>query len=102
MVVTNYRFKGQTLPKSKEEEILRYVNDGIPTGGFMAACLANDLTGAFGRADIWSTELMPVIVAFIYNKIPSYCHGSWEVVENWKGVEEYERAYEESLKKGTG
>ena len=85
MVETNYRWNGQTLPKCKQKSIDRYVKDGTSGGHFLDACFANDLQGAYAHADSWSLELMPVIVKYIYNRIPLGCWGSHEIVQNWKG-----------------
>jgi hypothetical protein len=95
MVETNYRHNGMTLPKHYQVSIQRYVDKGISGGGFMDAVMANDLMKAFGRADTWSTELMPVITAYVYNRVPACCIGSWDVVDNWKGMEAYRKEQEQ-------
>jgi hypothetical protein len=45
--------------------------------------LSNDLFQAFGRADLHNTRTMYVICMYIYNELPSPCHGSPEKVEAW-------------------
>jgi hypothetical protein len=89
MVETNYRWKGMTLPKAKQNSIDDYVMNGTSPGHFLEACLANDLRGAYYHADSWSFELIPVIVAYIYNRVPMVCCGDKETVKNWKGMESF-------------
>lgn len=97
MVETNYRHNGITLPKCKQRAIDRYVTDGVSGGHFLDACLANDLSGAYQHADNWSLELMPVIVAYIWNRIPMMCHGDWETVKKWKGMAYHEKELLEAV-----
>ena len=95
MVETNFRYNGETLPKCKQKSIDRYVKDGTSGGHFLDAVMANDLMRAFSHADSWSTELMPVIMAYVYNRIPMACHGSWDIVKNWQGMEHHRLQCEE-------
>ena len=92
MVETNYRSDGITLPKCKQRSIDRYVEDGTSGGHFLDACLANDLQGAYAHADAWGVTLIPVIVKYIFNRIPSSCWGSHSKVKNWKGMKNQEAA----------
>ena len=89
MVETNFRHNGQTLPACKRKSIDRYVEDGTSGGHFLDSLLANELMGAFSHADSWSTELMPVLAAYIYNRVPSVCHGDWDTVKNWQGMDHH-------------
>ena len=68
-----------------KESLDRYVNDKIETGGFLRACLENDLTNAIGNADMENREKLWVIVNYIYNEIPASCWGSKEKVAKWLG-----------------
>lgn len=63
--------------------IRRYVDEGIPTGHFLAAVFSNDLFGAFGKADLENRAAMFDIVSWIYNNEPGGCHGSPERVSEW-------------------
>jgi len=63
--------------------INNYVVHGIPTGGFLRAVLANDLMESMGRADIDNRRDLFEIVSYIYNSVPSDCHGSYELVDAW-------------------
>lgn len=92
MVETNYRWNGMTLPKHTQTSIHRYVDEGVNPGHFLSACLANDLQGAYGHADAWNLELIPVIVKYIYNRIPQGCWGSHSIVKRWKGLNNEEAA----------
>lgn len=63
--------------------LMRYLNDGIPTGSFLRAVLAHDLMEACAHADHWNLGQLPAYAAFMYNEIPSICHGSYEIVDRW-------------------
>lgn len=66
-----------------KEGIQRWIEHGIPGGGFLDAVLRNDLSGAVGRADSRALENIPHIVAYLYNDCPSGCWGSDERVKMW-------------------
>ncbi len=61
----------------------RYVNQRIPTGGFLEAVLSNNLREALGRADDENAAALRDIVAYIYNELPGACWGSPERVDAW-------------------
>jgi hypothetical protein len=63
--------------------LLRYVERGVPTGGFLRAVLENNLTNSFGRADAENCEALFHICAYVYNELPYECHGSPERVAEW-------------------
>ena len=65
--------------------LLRYEADGVPTGGFLEAVLANDLSGACGSADGDNVRALAAIVSFVYNELNGRCWGSYEVVRAWLG-----------------
>ena len=71
-----------SLPRHADS-IRRYVEDGIPMGGFLTAVFANDLLGAVGRADAENQHLLRDYAVWIYNESPSQCHGSRERVNAW-------------------
>lgn len=66
-----------------KETLERYVQNKIPTGGFLKAVLENDLVQAFGRADDINKYRIGEIIEYIYNELPSLCWGSPEKVQNW-------------------
>ena len=60
-----------------------YVNNRIPTGGFLYAVLTNNLMEACIRADDRNKRQIPEIVGYIYNNLPIICYGSPKKVEKW-------------------
>ena len=68
----------------------RYVKHKIPTGSFLRAVLENNLSEAFGRADLNNRHRMFDIISYIYNDLPSVCWGSPEKVDNWLNRKEEE------------
>jgi hypothetical protein len=56
------------------------VNDGIMPGGFLTAVLENNLSEAFGRADMHNSRILKEIVGYVYNRLPSKSWGSREKV----------------------
>lgn len=79
------------IPPTLRESLDRYAKEGCPTGGFLEAVLANDLMQAFARADVYSMEAMPAIVGYVYNRMPSNCHGSYEMVAAWLAMHKERR-----------
>lgn len=73
----------KTIPENIRESLEAYRDTGRPTGGCLEAILSNDLMEAFGRADEKTAAAMQAIVGFIYNEMPSTCHGSQENVDAW-------------------
>ncbi len=69
-------------PETKES-LDRYARDRIPTGGFLRAVLANDLMEAMGRADESNRDDLFQICEYVYNDMPSNCHGSYGTVDTW-------------------
>ena len=75
-----------------ETSLRRYVDEGIPTGGFLRACLANDLIGAVGMADEESLLILYKICCYIYANLPIDCHGSHKKVTTWIEAKRLKRA----------
>ena len=71
--------------------IHRWVDHGIPPGDFLSAVLYNDLKGAVMYADDDNIVVIPQIVSYLYNCVPSACWGSPDKVSNWKAYKEHER-----------
>jgi hypothetical protein len=83
------------------ETLDRYVTHGIPTGGFLEAVLANDLMESFGHADMGNRLTLFEICSYVYNELPSGCHGSYEIVGKWikeGGLEGMKKKREEAIK----
>jgi hypothetical protein len=74
-----------------------YVKEGIPTGGFLEAVLCNDLMEAFGHADMFNRETLYDICRYVYNELPSACHGSPEKVREWLKRKMEERREKEKV-----
>ena len=73
----------------EELELYRAGQHPYPFGDFLTAVLANDLVGAFKRADDQNTRIMRDYAAYLYNKMPGRCGdptrdywGSCEAVAN--------------------
>lgn len=103
-------FGESTCPQWVKDSLQRYVEHGIPTGDFLRAVLANDLQGAFGRADVDSARRMAAIAGYIYNRVPrqAFCdghalhvYGSYEDVDDWIAAHlELRRRGEDAAGKG--
>jgi len=72
--------------KRMEPSVRLYVEEGISPGSFLKAVLANDFMGAVGRADSSNSELLREWAMFVYNYLPENCWGSYDVVKEWKGL----------------
>lgn len=59
-----------------------YIDDGLPPGDFIRACLENNLLEAFHRADTENLQAIPHIVAWLYWNMPSNLWKSQEVVSH--------------------
>ena len=74
-------------------------HDPLP---FLTAVLSHELFDAFGRADDNSARCMQSIVRFIYNDLPSNCHGSRDLVDGWidvgglRGLAEAQAAHDDA------
>jgi hypothetical protein len=78
-----YNYAG--LPESLQTGMKRYVEEGKRAGGFLTACLENDLMGAINRADTKNLPRLQEIIYWIYDEIPAGCWGSKGTVEAWQG-----------------
>ena len=73
------------IPEHMRASMQRYVEHGAPTGDFLFAILTNNFMETFARADEKNTKAMHDWAKFIYNELPSQCHGSIEKVLAWHG-----------------
>ena len=76
-------FDPSRCPDWVVESLDRYINHRLPPGDCLTAILANDLSGAFARADVNTARAMGTIASYIYNNVRSDCHGSYERVKEW-------------------
>jgi len=71
------------IPRSTLETLDDYVAHGLATGSFVKAVLSNDLFGAFAQGDKSNLAAIHEIIAFVYNEMPSTCHGSPKHYSAW-------------------
>ena len=72
-------------PVQLQEAFRRYINERIPTGGFLRAVLENDLRTAVALADPINLGALRNIVAYAYEEIPAVAWGSRTAVAAWLG-----------------
>lgn len=79
------------IPNHMHEAILMYVLDGIEPGSFFYSVLANDFTGAVGRADHINIHHLKNYADLLYNFLPSDVWGSSVKVQDWISKKQLER-----------
>lgn len=90
------------LPGYIYKALVQYVDKAVPTECFLSAVLENDLLTALLHASEFERRILFEICMFVYNELPSGCHGTPEAVEAWlKGsglnyIEKREQAKGES------
>ena len=82
----------QGVPKHVLPGLVRFVENGYPTGSFLRSVLINDLEAACSRADDICGPALQDIVRFLYNAFPG---GAWTRSEEghlaWMMLEDEER-----------
>ena len=71
------------MRQDTKDSIDRYVQFGLPPGGFVTAVLENDLFGAMNRADLDNRENLFWVCEYVYNKIPMQAWGTPKKVGAW-------------------
>jgi hypothetical protein len=71
------------IPAHMRGAVIRYLENGIPPGGFLTAVLSNDLMGAFAKADDENATAMRGWAMFVHNHMPTGAHGSPDKVRAW-------------------
>jgi len=71
------------LPPHLQGGVKRYIEEGVPPGGFLTAVIENNLRLAVGHADSTSLAALPEIVQFFYNESPGDCWGTPEKRKLW-------------------
>ena len=66
-----------------KEALDAYANHGHSLGHFLTAVVENDLMEAMARADSYNRATLFQICSYIWNELPSSCHGSPEEVQAW-------------------
>ena len=79
----NFPFNYEAIPEYMRPGLLRYVNSGVPPGGFLYAVIEGDLHAACGKADDQNMRLLPVYSAWLYNRAPAGCFGFKGAVDDW-------------------
>lgn len=82
-IIQQYRFMGGAIPDYMHGGIVRYVENRVEPGGFLRAVLENNLAHAVATADEKNIRALHVYAAFLYNHVPTQCHGSPERVQAW-------------------
>ncbi len=84
-----YEVDYRKCPVDLVEGLKRYVDGGIPTGGFLRAVLENDFQQAARRADLMNERKLRQLAYFL-DELPPACWGSKAKVEAW--IELHSRA----------
>lgn len=87
-----YTFRGIELPNHLKDSLDAYISTGRPTGGFLEACISNNLSLAVSRADEDCMRAIPAVVGYLYNEAPRNCWGSLEIARAWLEQKRAERA----------
>lgn len=77
------KFDYSLIPDRHMNTIKLYVENGSRMGDCFEAIFSHDLFRAVEFADSEVLDILPTIVCYIINKLPSNCHGSYEKVSNW-------------------
>lgn len=78
-----YRSLGEPIPDYMAPGLIAYIERGAEPGGFLAAVLANDLKGAFDRADNANLKALGSFVGYLFNEAPALCWGDKTRVDAW-------------------
>lgn len=71
------------LPPNLRNGIVLYIEEHIPTGGFLRAVLENDLYAAIRRADLDSRCELYDLCMWLQWNAPKACFGSKQAVAEW-------------------
>jgi hypothetical protein len=82
-MMSEYTFRGMTIPAHMIASLQRYIEKRIQPGGFLTAVLSNDLLGACERADDDNLRILPAYMGYLYNEAPGGCWGSPDTVKEW-------------------
>lgn len=72
----------ESIPEYLIEDLKAYVYNHYKPSHWLTAVLANDLFEVVTRSDREHLAILPVIVKFIYNRLPVFCWGSSAAVSN--------------------
>jgi len=71
------------LPLHMQDGTRRYIENGIPPGGFLSAVICNDLSGAYSKADHHNRTVIEDWFRFFHNDAPADCSGSVDAFNDW-------------------
>jgi len=77
-------FDDYGIPAHMQQSLLDWINKGWFPGSFLSAVLENNFMAAVGSADSINAQRLKEYAQFIYNEVPSACHGSKEKVTAWQ------------------
>ena len=72
------------LPVKYVEALTLWIKDGIEPGGFVKACLKNDLFDAIARADQTSLMIFDSLCGWLSKHAPAPCFGSKKNYDAWE------------------
>jgi len=102
MTVYGSQHHNPTFPYEIKEDMKaaldRYSELGVPTGDFLRALLSNDLMEAHGRADDQNRRDIDQLCMYVYNEMPSLCHGSYDLVDAWLTMHKEKKDTDAKLK----
>jgi len=79
----NERINWALCPSQVRDELKRYQEHRMHTGGFLKAVLCDELQSAIVRADPSNLRDLKEIVTFIYHEMDPLSNGSREKVKAW-------------------
>lgn len=71
------------IPELTYKQLIEYRDHRVPPGGFVRACLENDLTQALNKADHSNTRAIFDIARFMHWELPSPAWGNPSKVRDW-------------------
>lgn len=87
-----FEFREWRIPAHMVEVLMDYIEQGVPTGGFLESILENDFVSAAGRADDDNLRALPAYAAFLATIAPDACWGSPAKVAAWLAMHQARRA----------
>ena len=85
--MTSQQINYDTCPDHVRDSLQLYIEQGYGPGGFLYSVLSNDLMAAVSRADNTSLAVLPAMVSWLYNEVPTACYGSPQRVRSWRGLQ---------------
>lgn len=72
------------LPEHLQPAMRAYIEQGIRPGGFLAACVKNELSAAVCLAN--HTMDLSHVIGFLMHQVPAFAWGSGVAYETWIGI----------------